>query len=153
MTVKPIPDGYQNVIPYLLVDGASELTTFLTTAFNAKVRQRLDRPDGSIMHVELQIGDSIVMIGEPMAEFGAMPSSIYLYVEECDVVYGRAIEAGATSVMQPTDMTHAGERYGGVKDPSGNLWWIATHIEDVSPEEQARRVEALTMQQIEELTK
>lgn len=153
MTVKPIPDGYQNVIPYLLVDGASELTTFLTTAFDAKVRQRLDRPDGSIMHVELQIGDSIVMIGEPMAEFGAMPSSIYLYVEECDVVYGRAIEAGATSVMQPTDMTHAGERYGGVKDPSGNLWWIATHIEDVSPEEQARRVEALTMQQIEELTK
>ena len=153
ITVKPIPDGYQNVIPYLLVDAASALTIFLVKAFDAKVRQRLDRPDGSVMHVELQIGDSIVMIGEPMAEFGAMPSSIYLYVEDCDAIYRRAIEAGASSVMQPTDMPHAGERYGGVKDPSGNLWWIATHIEDVSPKEQARRVETLSMQQIEALVK
>jgi uncharacterized glyoxalase superfamily protein PhnB len=153
MSVKPIPDGYQTVIPYLLVEGAAELTTFLTTAFGAKVRQRLDRPDGSIMHVELQIGDSVVMIGEPMVEFGPMPSSIYLYVEDCDAFYQRALQAGATSVMPPTDMTHAGERYGGVKDSSGNLWWVATHIEDVSPEEQVRRVEALTMEQVEALAK
>ena len=153
MPAKPIPDGYQSVIPYLLVDGASELTAFLTKAFDAKVRQRLERPDGSIMHVELQIGDSIVMIGEPIAEFGAMPSSIYLYVEDCDAIYQQAIEAGANPVMQPTDMPHAGERYGGVKDPSGNLWWVATHIEDVSPEEQARRVETLTTEQVEALAK
>jgi uncharacterized glyoxalase superfamily protein PhnB len=152
MSVKPIPDGYQTVIPYLLVEGAAELTTFLTNAFGAKVRQRLDRPDGSVMHVELQIGDSVVMIGEPMAEFGPMPGSIYLYVEDCDAFYQRALQAGAVSVMPPTDMPHAGERYGGVKDGSGNLWWIATHIEDVSPEEQARRVQTLTMQQIEALT-
>ena len=153
MSVKPIPDGYQTVIPYLLVEGAAELTTFLTTAFGAQVRQRLDRPDGSVMHVELQIGDSVVMIGEPMAEFGPMPSSIYLYVEDCDAFFQRALQAGAASVMQPTNMPHAGERYGGVKDPSGNLWWIATHIEDVSSEEQARRVEALTMEQVEALAK
>ncbi len=153
MPVKPIPEGYQTVIPYLLVEGAAELTTFLTDAFDAKVRQRLDRPDGSVMHVELEIGDSIVMIGEPMAQFGAMPSSIYLYVEDCDAIYQRALEAGATSIMQPTDMPHAGERYGGVKDPSGNLWWVATHIEDVSPEEQARRIETLTMEQIEDIVK
>lgn len=153
MSVKPIPDGYQNVIPYLLVEGAAELTTFLVDAFDAKVRQRLERPDGSVMHVELQIGDSIVMIGEPMAEFGPMPSSIYLYVEDCDAFYRRALQSGAASVMPPTDMPHAGERYGGVKDRSGNLWWVATHIEDVSPEEQARRVEALTMEQIAALAK
>lgn len=153
MSVKPIPDGYQNVIPYLLVEGAAELTAFLVEAFDASVRQRLERPDGSVMHVELQIGDSIVMIGEPMAEFGPMPSSIYLYVEDCDAYYQRALQAGAVSVMPPTDMPHAGERYGGVKDPSGNLWWVATHIEDVSPEEQARRVEALTMEQIAALAK
>ena len=153
MSVKPIPDGYQTVIPYLLVEGAAELTTFLTTAFGAKVRQRLDRPDGSVMHVELQVGDSVIMIGEPMAEFGPMPSSIYLYVEDCDAVYQRALQAGAASVMPPTDMPHAGERYGGVKDASGNLWWIATHIEDVSPEEQLRRVKALTMGQVEALAK
>ncbi len=153
MPVKPIPEGYQNVIPYLLVEGAAELTTFLTNAFDAKVRQRLDRPDGSVMHVELEIGDSIVMIGEPMAQFGAMPSSIYLYVEDCDAIYQRALEAGATSIMQPTDMPHAGERYGGVKDTSGNLWWVATHIEDVSPEEQARRIETITMEQLEDIVK
>lgn len=153
MSVKPIPDGYQTIIPYLLVEGAAELTTFLTTAFGAKVRQRLDRPDGSVMHVELQVGDSVIMIGEPMAEFGPMPSSIYLYVEDCDAVYQRALQAGAASVMPPTDMPHAGERYGGVKDASGNLWWIATHIEDVSPEEQMRRVKALTMGQVEALAK
>jgi PhnB protein len=153
MSVKPIPNGYQTVIPYLLVEGAAELITFLTTAFDAKVRQRLDRPNGSIMHVELQIGDSVVMLGEPMAEFGPMPSSIYLYVEDCDAIYNRALQAGAASVMQPTDMPHAGERYGGVRDASGNLWWIATHIEDVSPEEQARRVKALTMEEVEALAK
>ena len=153
MSVNPIPGDYQTVIPYLLIEGAAELTAFLIKAFDAKVRQRLDRPDGSVMHVELVIYASIVMIGEPLMEFGPMPSSIYLYVEDCDAIYQRALQAGAISVMPPTDMPHAGERYGGVKDPSGNLWWVATHIEDVSPEEQARRVEALTMEQIAALAK
>jgi uncharacterized glyoxalase superfamily protein PhnB len=101
---------------------------------------RLDRQDGSVMHIEVRIGDSVVMMGEPMEAFGAMTASIYLYVEDCDAVYQRALEAGGTSIMEPMDMPHAGERYGGVRDPSGNLWWIATHKEDVLPEEQARRV-------------
>lgn len=143
MPVKPIPDGYHTVTPYLLVEGVAKLATFLKEAFGAKQTLRLDRPDGSIMHVEVRIGDSTVMMGEPVAEFGPMPASIYLYVEDCDAVYRRALEVGGTSVMEPTDMKHAGERYGGVKDPSGNLWWIATHVEDVSPREQARRVQAL----------
>jgi PhnB protein len=138
--VNPVPQGYHTVTPYLLVNGVAELVEFLERAFDAEVTLRLDRPDGTIMHVEVSIGDSIVMLGEPMGEFGPMPTSIYLYVEDCDAIYQRAVEAGATSVMEPTDMHHAGERYGGVKDPSGNLWWVATHIEDVSPEEQARRI-------------
>jgi uncharacterized glyoxalase superfamily protein PhnB len=142
MPVKPIPDGYHTVTPYLLVDGVAELIQFLTEGFDAKLSHRLDRPDGSIMHVEVRIGDSVVMMGEPMGQFGAMPSSIYLYVSDCDSVYQRAVEAGGISVMGPTNMHHAGERYGGVRDPAGNIWWIATHVEDVPPEEQARRVQA-----------
>ena len=142
MTAKPIPDGYHSITPYLLVNGVGELSTFLHAAFGATELSRLDRPDGTIMHIEARIGDSIVMMGEPMNEFGPMPASIYLYVDDCDTVYRRAVEAGGVSVMEPMDMVHAGERYGGVKDPSGNLWWIATHIEDVPLEEQKRRVEA-----------
>jgi uncharacterized glyoxalase superfamily protein PhnB len=78
------------------------------------------------------------MMGEPTGKFGPMPSSIYLYVEDCDTVYKRALKAGGISVMEPADMG-TGERYGGVKDPSGNIWWVATHIEDVSQEEAIRR--------------
>ncbi len=140
MTVKPIPEGFHSITPYLLVEGVDELVGFLQRGFDAEARQRLERPDGSVMHVELRIGDSMLMLGEPMGEFGPMPSSIYLYVEDCDSVYRRALEAGGTSVMEVTHMYHAGERYGGVQDPSGNIWWIATHVEDVPPEEQKRRV-------------
>ncbi len=143
MSVNPVPEGYHTVTPYLLVDGVPELIAFLEEAFNAEVTFRLARPDGTIMHAEVSIGDSIVMMGEPMGEFGPMPTSIYLYVADCDSIYQRALQAGAASVMEPTDMYHAGERYGGVKDSSGNLWWIATHIEDVTPEERAERVAEL----------
>lgn len=142
MPVKPIPDGYHTVIRYLLVDGVGELIEFLTKAFDATLKSRLDRLDGSVMHVEVQIGDSVVMMGEPMAPFGPMPTSVYLYMEDCDSVFQRAVEAGGVSVMEPTTKYHAGERYGGVRDPAGNIWWIATHVEDVPPEEQARRVKA-----------
>ncbi len=90
------------------------------------------------MHAEVKIGDSFVLMGEPTGQYGPMPSSIYLYVDDCDKVYKRAIEAGADSVMKPSDMG-TGERYGGVKDPAGNIWWVATHIENVSQEEATRR--------------
>ncbi|NNG17372.1 MAG: VOC family protein [Gemmatimonadales bacterium] len=143
MAVKPVPDGYHTVTPYLMVDGVIDLLSYLGEAFDAHEELRLQRPDGSIMHAEVRIGDSRVMMGEPLGEFGPMPASIYLYVSDCDAVYAKAIQAGGISVMEPTDMEHAGERYGGVKDPCGNIWWVATHIEDVSPDEQARRIEAL----------
>lgn len=143
MSVKPIPDGYHAITPYLMVENVDKLLKFLKSAFAAQELLRLKRPDGSVMHAEVQIGDSRVMMGEPMDEFGPMPASIYFYVENCDAVYEKAIKAGGQSIMPPTDMEHAGERYGGVRDSSGNIWWIATHIEDVSTEEQARRIEEM----------
>lgn len=143
MTVEPIPDKYHTITPYLFVEGVAKLVSFLAHAFEAEEIYRLDRPDGSVMHAEVQIGDSIIMMGEPMDELGPMPGMIYLYVNDCDAVYKRALQAGGTSVMEPTDMYHAGERYGGVQDPSGNIWWVATHIEDVSPDEQARRIQEI----------
>jgi uncharacterized glyoxalase superfamily protein PhnB len=134
MSKKRIREGYQAVTPYLLVPGVPRLVTFLTEAFDAKEIIRLDRPDGSVMHVEVRIRDSAVMMGEPSPRFGPMPGSVYLYVEDCDIVYQRAIDAGGISVLEVTDMPHAGERYGGVKDPSGNIWWVASQIGDaVSP--------------------
>jgi len=134
MSVKPIPDGYHTITPYLLVDGVAKLMSFLITAFDASELQRRHRPDGSIMHAEVQIGDSIIMMGEPSGEFGPMSASLYLYVSDCDSVYQRALQANGISVMEPTTRPSEGDRYGGVKDPSGNIWWIATHLEDVSSE-------------------
>src|SRR5688572_7275020 len=136
MSVKWIPDGYHTITPYLLVDGVARLMSFLSKAFDASELERRLRPDGSIMHAEVQIGDSIVMMGEPLGEFGPMPACIYLYVGDCDSVYQRALQADGVSVMEPTTRPAEGDRYGGVKDPSGNIWWIATHLEDVSSEQQ-----------------
>ena len=138
MTVKPIRDGFHTVTPYLFVEGVARLITFLSDAFDAAVLSRETRPDGTIMHAEVRIGDSMLMMGEAGDEFGRMPTSIYLYVTDCDAVYRRALEAGGISVFDIMNLP-SGERYGGVKDPCGNIWWIATHVEDVPPEEQERR--------------
>jgi PhnB protein len=139
MAVNPIRDGFHAVTPYLMVAGVPRLLDFLAKAFGAQEAFRLQRPDGSIGHAEVRIGDSMVMLGEPMGPFGPMPTQIYLYVDDCDAVYRRALQAGGAMVMEPTTMPFSGERYGGVKDPAGNIWWVATHIEDVTPEECARR--------------
>lgn len=142
MGAKPIPAGYHSVTPYLIVQGVAKLIDFLKLAFEAKETERHAKPDGTIMHAEVRIGDSIVMMGEPMGEFNPMPASIYLYVDNTDAVYKRALNAGGTSMMEPADQFY-GDRNAGVKDPSGNIWWIATHQEDVPPDELAKRAEAL----------
>jgi uncharacterized glyoxalase superfamily protein PhnB len=139
MAVKPIRDGFHTVTPYLMVNGVANLLDYLVAAFDAKQLFRLNRPDGSLGHAEVRIGDSMVMLGEPMGPFGPMPAQIYLYVNDCDATYLRAIRAGGTSVLEPITMHFSGERYGGVRDPAGNIWWVATHVEDVTPEECARR--------------
>ncbi|WP_080832403.1 VOC family protein [Cohnella massiliensis] len=141
--VKYKPEGMRTVNPYLMVENVSLLIEFIETVFNGKLKYKLDRPDGSIMHSEILVGDSIIMAGEPMNEYGVFPASMYIYVPDCDSIYEKAIQNRAQSIMVPTDMTHAGERYGGVKDPFGNIWWIATHIEDMTPEEQAKRIEEM----------
>jgi PhnB protein len=145
MAVDPIPKGYHTVTPYLFTSGADILLDFVRRAFDATERIRIPRPDGSVMHAEVQIGDSRVMIGDatgPAAAFGPMPTSIYLYVTDCDAVYRQALQAGGTSVAEVRNIPFNGERYGGVKDPTGNIWWIATHVRDVSPEESQRLMDA-----------
>ncbi len=140
-TVKPIPDGYHSVTPYLIVDDVAGLVRFLEQAFGAKEGHRSMRPDGKIAHTEVRIGDSVVMMGGARDQWKARPSGFYLYVTDTDAVYKRALEAGGTSLMEPADQLY-GDRNAGVTDPTGNQWWIATHIEDVAPEELERRFAA-----------
>lgn len=142
MSVNPIPDGYHTVVPYFFAPDVAELLDFVTRAFAAVETEKMMAPDGSIMHAEFQIGDSRIMVGGARDEWPAMPMSIYLYVPNVDELYHRALEAGAESVEALRDEFY-GDRVGGVRDAHGNLWWIATHIEDVEPEEMARRMEAL----------
>ena len=137
----PIPEGYHTVTPYLIVHGVPKLIDFLVVAFGAKERLRMDNPDGSVSHAELELGDSVIMMGEASAEWNPLPGSIHLYVDDTDALYGRALKAGATSVREPADQFY-GDRSAGVKDASGNYWWLATHVEDVPPEEMERRAKA-----------
>ncbi len=145
MAVKPIPDGFHTVTPYLLVAGVPKLIEFLKKAFGGEETECLAMEDGTVMHAQVKIGDSIIMLGDPRGRCEPMPMSLYLYVPDTDAVYQRAIEAGGESVMEPADQFY-GDRNAGVKDPVGNTWWIATHIEDVSPEELRKRATAHAQQ-------
>lgn len=139
MPVQPIPEGQQSVTVYLVINDAAALITFLGDAFGAKELARHARPDGTIMHAQLRIGGSVVMMSEPMGGQKTMPAMLHLYVGNVDEVYQRALDAGASSIMPPTDQFY-GDRSGAVLDKHGNQWWIATHIEDVSKEEMAKRM-------------
>ncbi len=142
MSVKPIPTGFHTLTPYLAVNGASKLIDFLKRAFDAQENYCSKAPDGSVMHAQLKIKDSMLMVSDANGAFPAMPSFIYMYVENTDKVYNQAMQAGAISIMEPADQFY-GDRNAGVKDPAGNMWWIATHIEDVSEEELKKRAAAL----------
>jgi PhnB protein len=139
--VKPIPEGFHTITPYLTVPAVAKLIDFLKQAFDAIEIERMARPDGTVHHAEVKIGDSIVMLGEPPDPSKAKPGALYLYVKDVDATYRRAIQAGAASLSEPVDMFY-GDRGAGVQDGSGNTWWIATHIEDVAPEELQRRAVA-----------
>lgn len=142
MSVQPIPAGYTTVTPYLIVNDAGQLVHFLEQAFGARTTLDPFRDaDGRIMHAEVQVGDARIMLASASDKWPAMPASIFLYVKDCDASYSSAVAAGGTSLMEPSDQFH-GDRMGGVRDASGCQWWIATHIEDVSPEEMARRTDA-----------
>ncbi|HYE36780.1 VOC family protein [Methylocaldum sp.] len=141
MTVKPIPDGFHTVTPFLIVEGVPRLIEFLKTAFEATECIRIHDAEGRVMHAEVMIGDSIVMMGEAMERRPSIPALNHLYVLDTDATYRAALDAGATSFMEPA-VQFWGDRMAGVKDPAGNHWLIATHMEDVDPAEIARRARA-----------
>ena len=146
MAVKPIPDGYHTVTPYLIAPGAAKLIDFLKQAFDARESFRMASPEGRIMHAEVRIGDSVVMMSDTGQEAQPRPCMIYLYGNDVDATYKRALQAGATSLREPANQFY-GDRSAAVKDPAGNDWGIATHVEDVPPEEIEKRAEAFMKQQ------
>lgn len=142
MPVKPIPEGFHTVTPLLSVKGAARMIDFLKAAFGAAEHFRFPAADGTVMHAELRIGDSIVMLGEAMDDCPAMPAALYLYVPDADATYKTAVDAGGESMEEPADQFW-GDRVATIKDFAGNKWWIATHVEDVNADELARRAQAM----------
>jgi PhnB protein len=133
----------QTVTPYLTVPSVPQLIEFLRATFGAETTEApMKTPDGRVMHAEVRIGNSVVMMGEPPADRPPMPAMLYVMVPDVDATYRRALAAGGTSLREPTDEFY-GHRSGGVTDTFGNQWWMAAHIEDVSREEMDRRLAAL----------
>jgi PhnB protein len=149
MPAQPIPEGYHALTPYLLIDGAAEAIEFYKRAFGATERGRMDMPDGKVAHAELEIGDSVLMLGDPSdqsslkppRQLGASTVGIFVYVGDVDAVFQQAIDTGGT-VVRPLEDQFWGDRYGTVRDPFGHEWQLATRIEDVSPEEMEERAKA-----------
>ncbi|MGH2762937.1 MAG: VOC family protein [Thermoleophilaceae bacterium] len=144
--VNPIPDGYPRVIPYLIVDGAAAAIDFYNSVLGATERMRMAAPNGKVGHAELEIGDSVIMLADEHPEIdargptsvGGTPVSLHVYVEDADGVFERAIEAGARPV-RPVENKFYGDRSGGFEDPFGHRWDVATHVEDVPPDEMSKQ--------------
>ena len=147
--VKPIPDGYHTLTPYLIIKGATQALDFYKKAFGATELFRMEAPGGKIGHAEIKIGDSPIMLADEHPEIGAVspqtvggcPVHLMIYVDDVDSVFKQAVAAGA-KVKDPVTDKFYGDRMGGVTDPFGFLWYIATHVEDVSPEEMSKRAAA-----------
>ena len=148
--VKPIPENYHRVTPYLVVDGAAEAIDFYSRVFGATEVMRMPAPGNKIGHAEIKVGDSVVMLADAVAEMGhkspktlgGSPVSLLLYVEDTDTTVKRAVENGA-KLSRPVEDQFYGDRMGTVEDPFGHVWHVATHVEDVSPEEMKRRMESM----------
>jgi PhnB protein len=151
MPVKPIPDGYHAVTPYLIIDGAAQALDFYQRAFGMKEAFRMPAPGGKIGHAEMRIGDSVVMLADEFPEmghrspkaFGGSAVSLMVYVDNVDEVFKRALAAGAKQ-LRPVENQFYGDRSGMLQDPFGHVWNIATHVEDVSEEELARRAQEMS---------
>ena len=149
--VEPIPSGYTGVTPYLVVDGAAAAIDFYSAVLGAKEKMRMGAPEGKIGHAELEIGDSVVMLADEHPDYNALapgtiggtPVSLMVYVEDVDAVFARAIENGARET-QAVDDKFYGDRSGSFEDPFGHRWTIATHVEDIAPDEMERRMAAVT---------
>lgn len=148
--VKPIPDGYHSVTPYLIVTGAAKALDFYQRAFGATETMRLDGPGGKIMHAEIRLGDSTIMLADEFPEMQAVSpttlkgtaGSLMVYVEDVDSRFQQAVDAGAT-VRRPVQDQFYGDRSGVLVDPFGHVWTLSTHMEDLSPDEIGRRFEAM----------
>src|SRR5215216_4563395 len=146
MATKPVPEGYHTLTSYLAVDDAAQAIEYYKKAFGAKERVRMAAPDGKIGHAELEIGDSMLMLADPFPqastkppkELGGTSASVFMYVEDVDAVAKQAVDAGGTVLMEVADQFW-GDRFATVQDPFGHSWSIATHIEDLTPEEIAER--------------
>jgi len=143
MAAKPIPEGQHSITPYLGIKDAAKAIEFYKQAFGAVEMFRLEGPDGRVGHAELKIGDSSLMLADPCDMEGGLTSSqslngvavgLHLYVEDCDKVYAQALAAGATALHEVKDQFY-GDRSGTLKDPFGNMWFVSTHKEDLSPDE------------------
>ena len=143
--VTPIPAGYHSVTPYLVLEGAAKAIEFYKQAFDAKELMRMPAPEDKIAHAEIKIGDSPVMLADASDEFkgprafGGTPVSLMIYVEDVDRIFGQALAAGAVQLRPLADQFY-GDRTGTLADPFGHVWTVATHVEDVSPEEMKRRM-------------
>ncbi len=149
MAAKAIPEGYNSITPYLVCKGAEKAIEYYTNVFGAQETMRMPGPEGRIMHAEIRIGDSTVMLADENPERGAVaPSgkgrsqSLMLYTENVDTLFKRAIDFGARSIQEPTDMFW-GDRMGNLEDPFGHQWAVATHKEDVTPDEMEKRMQAI----------
>jgi len=144
--VQPIPKGYHSITPYLVVNDAARAIDFYKRAFGAQEKMRMDGPGGEIGHAELKIGDSIIMLSDEMPgsglrsprSLGGTAAGVFLYVENVDSVFKQAVSAGAKADAQPSDMFW-GDRFGKLTDPFGHQWSLATHKEDIAPDEMAKR--------------
>jgi PhnB protein len=144
------PRGYHSVTPYLIVEGVPRLIQFLKETFNAEGGESIKGPDGRVAHAEMRVGDSVIMMADPTPKYDAIAydaiaCQLYVYLENVDITFKRALEAGASSVQEPADQFY-GDRTAGFKDPTGNFWWIAQRVEEVSREEMERRMKARSMQ-------
>jgi len=141
MTVRPIPEGFHTVTPYLVVSDPALLIDFLKAAFDAEEIERSVEASGRVAHAQVRVGNSMVMMGGATEKHPPQPSMLYLYVRDTEATYRTAVQAGGESLMKPT-LQFYGDLNAAVLDPCGNQWWIATHVEDVSPEEIAKRMKA-----------
>jgi len=145
MAVQPVPEGYHTVTPYIVARDAAAVIEFAKRAFGAQEHDAMRLPDGRVMHGDIIIGTSHVMVGQAGGENKPFPAMLYLYVPDADATYRQALAAGATSISEPTTQFY-GDRHAAVGDAEGNQWWIATHVEDVSDEEMKRRAEQFMQQ-------
>ena len=144
--VNPIPEGYPRVTPYLIVDGAGAAIDFYKSVLGAGERMRMEGPDGKVGHAEVEIGNSVIMLADEHPEMdavgpktvGGTPVSLHVYVEDADSTFERALEAGAKA-LRPVEDKFYGDRSGGFEDPFGHQWNVATHVEDIPPDEMSKR--------------